>query len=324
MAGSGAAASGTRIVTVLSAGWATALERMFRRRQNRLYMPTVLLAVVHLIDTGKVTDREVLFADVEPVFNQLGGSALSGRAWQPFFHLSRSAGIWEMYQGQVKASFADLSDNRPKSVGALTSRADRARLKDAYLPGLLDPVHRRAIAWEILQRLQEDDTPLPRHLSRLEGIPIGRPYEHRPPPQFAAQSYTRTYTTSPFQRASNQHAALQGRLARLLQSHRLQPLEPMSSDPAFDLAWASDSRLHIAEVKSLTAGNESEQLRRGLGQVLEYRHLLAPRTAARPQAVLLVERKPERAHWPGVCRDVGVELLWPDIIGRVVNSNQRG
>lgn len=302
--------------------WQKALDTMFKRRQNRLYMPTMVLSVVHLVDIGAASGWEVLFADVEQVFERLGGAALAGKAWQPFFHLSSSAGTWDLYKGSARASFADLRATRPKSRGSLTRRADRACVREPFRPGLLDPVARRAITWTILQRLLLEDAPLPRQLTRLDGVPIGRPYVPQPPPQFAAASYTRAYSAAPTQRASTRHHALQEQLARFLHQHQLKPLAPMSCDPAFDLAWQADGQLHVAEVKSLTTDNESEQLRRGLGQVLEYRHLLERRVAVRPRALLLVERRPERPHWPGVCKDADVDLVWPEQLKRVVYAGQ--
>lgn len=75
-----------------------------------------------------------------------------------------------------------------------------------------------------------------------------------------------------------------------------------------DLAWRdADGRQFIAEVKSVVGVNEVEQLRLGLGQVLEYRHRLAARgIVATP--VLVVSRCTDRA-WPAICGDNGVILL---------------
>ncbi|RAO07821.1 hypothetical protein [Micromonospora noduli] len=69
-----------------------------------------------------------------------------------------------------------------------------------------------------------------------------------------------------------------------------------------DLAWRdADGRQFIAEVKSVVGVNEVEQLRLGLGQVLEYRHRLAARgIVATP--VLIVSRCTDRA-WPAICGD---------------------
>ncbi|MGC4888082.1 hypothetical protein [Micromonospora sp. DT227] len=78
-----------------------------------------------------------------------------------------------------------------------------------------------------------------------------------------------------------------------------------------DLAWLDDQgRQFIAEVKSVTTGNATDQLRLGLGQVLEYRHRLAlldvPVTA-----VLLVSQYGDPAWW-GTCDDSDVVLLAED------------
>ncbi|MEU5566155.1 hypothetical protein [Micromonospora musae] len=75
-----------------------------------------------------------------------------------------------------------------------------------------------------------------------------------------------------------------------------------------DLAWRdADGRQFIAEVKSVIGDNEIEQLRLGLGQVLEYRHRLAARgIVAAP--VLLVSRCTDQA-WLAICGDNHVILL---------------
>ncbi|MEV4822058.1 hypothetical protein [Micromonospora sp. NPDC049274] len=75
-----------------------------------------------------------------------------------------------------------------------------------------------------------------------------------------------------------------------------------------DLAWRdADGRQFIAEVKSVVGLNEVEQLRLGLGQVLEYRHRLATRgLVATP--VLVVSRYTDEA-WFDICGENHVVLL---------------
>lgn len=75
-----------------------------------------------------------------------------------------------------------------------------------------------------------------------------------------------------------------------------------------DLAWRdADGRQFIAEVKSVVGVSEVEQLRLGLGQVLEYRHRLAARgIVATP--VLVVSRCTDQA-WRAICGDNHVILL---------------
>ncbi|MEU5909666.1 hypothetical protein [Micromonospora sp. NPDC047527] len=75
-----------------------------------------------------------------------------------------------------------------------------------------------------------------------------------------------------------------------------------------DLAWRdAEGRPFIAEVKSVVGVNEVEQLRLGLGQVLEYRHRLAAcGIVATP--VLVVSRCTDRA-WLAICGENRVVLL---------------
>jgi hypothetical protein len=67
---------------------------------------------------------------------------------------------------------------------------------------------------------------------------------------------------------------------------------------------------NVAEVKSLTSGNETGQLRLGLGQVLHYAMLLSANgRAVRP--VLAIERAPTDLRWIALCGAHGVLLVWP-------------
>lgn len=72
-----------------------------------------------------------------------------------------------------------------------------------------------------------------------------------------------------------------------------------------DLAWQdADGRQYIAEVKSLVGASPEDQLRLGLGQVLEYRHRLS--LADRAVTPILLTSAPVDAVWRDICRDNGV------------------
>src|SRR5215207_6045873 len=87
--------------------------------------------------------------------------------------------------------------------------------------------------------------------------------------------------------------------------------------PDYDLAWYQpDGRFVVAEVKSLTSDNEAQQLRLGLGQLLDYRHALV-RRAREVSAVLAVERRPASARWRMICQANGVKLVWPTTMHRL-------
>ena len=72
---------------------------------------------------------------------------------------------------------------------------------------------------------------------------------------------------------------------------------------------AEERTVFVAEVKSITAGNEEHQLRLGLGQVLRYRQRLAALGHARVVAVLVPERQPRDPSWRELCQHLGVVLL---------------
>jgi hypothetical protein len=105
------------------------------------------------------------------------------------------------------------------------------------------------------------------------------------------------------------HATTQNALAALIRSRGLSPLSPTSATANYDLAW-EDTNLYVAEVKSLTAQNQTQQLRLGLGQVLDYRALLqAPSRTVIP--VLAVEMEPTDKRWKALCDSLDVILTWP-------------
>ncbi|MGN9811539.1 hypothetical protein ACTMSW_19555 [Micromonospora sp. BQ11] len=82
-----------------------------------------------------------------------------------------------------------------------------------------------------------------------------------------------------------------------------------------DLAWRdTGGRQFIAEVKSVVGGNKVEQLRLGLGQVLEYRYRLAARGLL-VTPVLLVSGN-EDLTWRDICAGSGVTLLSGDTKAR--------
>jgi hypothetical protein len=112
-------------------------------------------------------------------------------------------------------------------------------------------------------------------------------------------------------KATERHEATVAKLAAFLGENGISVRIARNPNAAFDLGWRIDDFLWIAEVKSLPAGSESQQLRLGLGQVLDYRHALrGPDRAVR--AAVVVERRPQDIRWIEVCAAVDVLLVWPD------------
>ena len=106
------------------------------------------------------------------------------------------------------------------------------------------------------------------------------------------------------------HRRVRNALAVHLRSLGIQPLDPAPSDPPFDLAWWNEGVLYVAEVKSLTRENEQHQLRLGIGQILQYCHLLR-RRAEHVIPVLAPELKPRDPEWGQLCNALNVGLVFP-------------
>lgn len=106
------------------------------------------------------------------------------------------------------------------------------------------------------------------------------------------------------------HATTQNQLAALVADAGYEPLSPAGSDPDFDLAWRTYEGCVVVEVKSLTNTNQARQLRLGLGQVLDYANTLRE-SFRNVRPALAVEREPSDLRWRAICREVGVDLVWP-------------
>jgi hypothetical protein len=91
---------------------------------------------------------------------------------------------------------------------------------------------------------------------------------------------------------------------------------PNAMTPQYDVVWVGRGEQVVCEVKSLTATNEPQQIRLGLGQVLDYRHAMSyPGRVFR--AVLAVSQEPEDPRWERLCRALSVELVWPESLPRL-------
>jgi hypothetical protein len=136
-----------------------------------------------------------------------------------------------------------------------------------------------------------------------------RPAQDEAPPSPVA-------TTVDLITATNAHNRFQNELAEYVLAAGLTPLRSTRPDAQFDLGWEDGDSLVIVEVKSLAAGSSVQQLRLGLGQVLDYKARLG-----KVSAILAVDSDPpEPAHWESLCADHGVTLVWPAVIERVLRA----
>jgi hypothetical protein len=120
------------------------------------------------------------------------------------------------------------------------------------------------------------------------------------------------FSTDPnlLDRALQSHSITQNMIATWVLDAGITPLSPSNETCDFDIAWNSEYEKVVCEVKSLSAENERHQIRFGLGQVLEYAHLLG----AAP--ILVFSRKPDWLAVVAVARRAGVAILWPEILNR--------
>jgi len=122
-----------------------------------------------------------------------------------------------------------------------------------------------------------------------------------------------THDWDALDRATRAHADLQNRLADLVRSRGLGPVTPRPGiDPGFDVGWRCAHGLVVAEVKTVTPQNRRQQVRLGLGQVLDYRWHL---TQTQPDPVLgvLATSEPMSEAEASFCTASGITPTWPDI-----------
>jgi hypothetical protein len=110
---------------------------------------------------------------------------------------------------------------------------------------------------------------------------------------------------SELDRATRLHARTQNKASEVIRRRGLSPMSPGPTDPQFDLAWCCSSGLVVAEVKTVQPANHIQQVRLGLGQVIEYRHRLSG-TVSDPVVAVLILSAPPDPLMRDVCRTVQV------------------
>lgn len=110
------------------------------------------------------------------------------------------------------------------------------------------------------------------------------------------------------------HEATLTALIRRLGARGIEVCGPARNAPLFDAGWVCDDEVFIAEVKSLSETNEDQQIRLGIGQILDYAHQLQHLDASHKiRPVLVLERQPTGARWRGVADSSGILLIWGPI-----------
>jgi hypothetical protein len=113
-------------------------------------------------------------------------------------------------------------------------------------------------------------------------------------------------------RGTAAHEATVTALSRTLERQGILPQRPGRRAPAFDVGWTDNGVVNIAEVKSLTGTDQTQQIRLGLGQVLDYAQQirLSCLSSAPVQPVLVLEHEPNHPRWTETASSAGVKLIW--------------
>ncbi|MGP3756158.1 hypothetical protein [Streptomyces sp. IBSNAI001] len=83
------------------------------------------------------------------------------------------------------------------------------------------------------------------------------------------------------------------------------------NSPQFDAGWVIEDEIFIAEVKSLTGASQDQQIRLGIGQVLDYaQQLQRPGSGHSIRLVLVLEKRPTDGRWASLAQAVGIRLAW--------------
>lgn len=154
---------------------------------------------------------------------------------------------------------------------------------------------------------------LRRPRGRAEATGFGAPY--RPVDATVPATPRVPFTVDPdvIDRGTTEHKRVQTAVSEALRALGVEPLSPNPGDPDFDVGWCIGEVWFVAEVKSLTAANEATQVRLGIGQVLEYRRILAHRHPS-VRAVLALEREPDMGRWSDLLESLEIDVVWPETL----------
>jgi hypothetical protein len=145
-------------------------------------------------------------------------------------------------------------------------------------------------------------------LSSGEPTFAGLPY--RPATHAASSNGTVAIDLDARDRATKAHQQLCNRLATAVANAGHAPLSPFTDGPQYDLAWMRGETLWLVEVKSVSTTSERQQVRLGLGQVLDYATWMRS-FGFDVQPVIATTHPPSSHHFATVCDEAGTILCWP-------------
>ena len=142
-----------------------------------------------------------------------------------------------------------------------------------------------------------------------EGRILGRPLRVRRTGRRLSGDLT--LDLSRLDKATTAHEATIGALIAHLSRQDIEACTYAPGAPEFDAGWSRGDEVFVAEIKSLTGAREGQQIRLGIGQILDYTHQLRtafPSTVIRP--ILVLEKPPSDARWAALAGNVGLRLTW--------------
>lgn len=150
-----------------------------------------------------------------------------------------------------------------------------------------------------------------------------RPYRPVPEGGHPGPKEPWLYDPNERDRKTRKHRELQNRLAAELGRRGAEVFDRVDGVEV-DLAFRLRGQRYVVEVKTLSDRNEAQQLRLGLGQVLDYRHAVRrARGWGDVAAVLYVERQPRDDRWQTLLGQLDVALCWPRELPRWLDSIAR-
>lgn len=138
-----------------------------------------------------------------------------------------------------------------------------------------------------------------------------------------------SYDLSHLDRATEAHEEVLQQLKLHISPYEL--CGPPSGGPLYDAGWLQDGpdelqRLYIVEAKSLTGAREEQQIRLGIGQLLDYVFTVRSQTYSKVEKVvpvLLLQHEPSDPRWKLLCDSLGVILTYPPSFPGVASQRPR-
>ena len=139
-------------------------------------------------------------------------------------------------------------------------------------------------------------------------LAASRPWNRSAPRPRSQRSTTAPINSVAQERANNAHWLLERIVSEAARRRQYAPLQ----NAHIDLYFATPDGTVLIEIKSCHGKNVHGQVRRGIGQLLEYRYVYSAQLGDNVKPVLLIERKPPRAKMWLIefLHQLGMTLAW--------------